>query len=418
MFKNILSTFFSRFITSVVSFAIIILISREFESEGRGISAIFISLIAFVVIINNIVGGPTLVYLVPRYKLKSLLVPSYLWSVISAIGFYFFLKNTTIVSAEFHLPLSLAAFFQCLSTTNLTILIGKEKIAYNNFLTLFQVAVLVAFLTIAFYMLDWKSLSTYVNGLIISFGASALISSILVLRQKQNDIQAQPGVVKEMVRLGLINQIAAGAQFLNYRLSFFILEKYYSESEVGIYGNGAAISEAVWLIGNSIALVQYSKIANSSEREYNTEITSLLSRMNFILTVLGTFIICLLPEEFYTFIFGEDFKGIKQILLLLAPGIIIFSYNLTLSHYFSGIGKYSVNTKASLLGLAVVLFPGIWLIKSYGMQGAAVTAVVSYFISTTFLVINYLSEPGTSWKTMLPGPSDISLGISIFRRKS
>ncbi|RLD34114.1 MAG: hypothetical protein DRI83_08455, partial [Bacteroidetes bacterium] len=88
MINKILNTFGTRSLSAVINFLIAIAVSQYLGPEGKGEQGIIIATIAFVLVFSNLVGGATLVYLVPRYKFSLLLLPSYAWSAgISIIAF-------------------------------------------------------------------------------------------------------------------------------------------------------------------------------------------------------------------------------------------------------------------------------------------------------------------------------------------
>src|SRR5579872_4768844 len=82
MFKKIASTFSTKVITSVINLLIVIIISRNMGADGKGQASLIITSIAMVMMLCNIMGGATLVYLVPRYNFFQLFALSYLWTLL------------------------------------------------------------------------------------------------------------------------------------------------------------------------------------------------------------------------------------------------------------------------------------------------------------------------------------------------
>ena len=103
-----------------------------------------------------------------------------------------------------------------------------------------------------------------------------------------------------------------------------------------------------------------------------------------LVSLLVLVVFLLLPTEFYSFVFGKSFGGIRLLMFTLAPGVWVFTYALIVGHYFSGIGKYSVNAFASGVGLVVCYFSSLFLIPQYTETGAGLAMSVSY-ISTSLL---------------------------------
>ena len=51
---------------------------------------------------------------------------------------------------------------------------------------------------------------------------------------------------------------------------------------------------------------------------------------------------------------------------ILAPGVLLYGIFLILGHYYSGSGRYFMNTIAALCGLVVTLGCGFTLIPRFG----------------------------------------------------
>jgi O-antigen/teichoic acid export membrane protein len=98
-------------------------------------------------------------------------------------------------------------------------------------------------------------------------------------------------------------------------------------------------------------------------------------------------------------------------LMLLIPAIVIFSGNIVVSHFFSGIGKVYYNTIVGAIGLVFTVITCLLLIPQFGLRGAAMAANLSYmamFIAVMFCFIrcsktslrDYFSS-GMSFKKVL-----------------
>jgi CBS domain containing-hemolysin-like protein len=83
MFGKIAGTLGSKMLLALMSFLVVTLTSNNLGSEGFGYISLIILGITMVQMVNNFVGGPALVYLIPRFSFLKLFVPSYLWAVIS-----------------------------------------------------------------------------------------------------------------------------------------------------------------------------------------------------------------------------------------------------------------------------------------------------------------------------------------------
>jgi O-antigen/teichoic acid export membrane protein len=212
--------------------------------------------------------------------------------------------------------------------------------------------------------------------------------------------------VKEVSKYGFIAQLGNLIQYLNYRFSYYILNLYIGPADVGVYSVGIVMSEAIWIIAGSVALVQYSRIANVGDTPYAKELTVALSKLSFIITLFIVLIILLIPEGIITFIFGKDFSQVKNVIITLSIGISAFGFTIILSHYFSGIGKYHINTIASFLGLIITVFGNILFTPIYGYYGAGITASLSFITTSIFLIYCFKKYSGVRISSFKPRKED------------
>jgi len=215
--------------------------------------------------------------------------------------------------------------------------------------------------------------------------------------------------VPVLFRLGLYAQLANLFQLMNYRLSYYFLDSYGDRSMVGIYSVGVSIAESVWLISASIALVLYTRMANTKDYEYMNRITILMSKFSLMISFLAMLILLCIPNNWFMLLFGNDFVFVKKIILLLAPGILSFSFSMVLSHYFSGLGKYHLNMWSSLAGFITTILLSYLLIPSLGYVGAAITASSSYLLSSFLLSYKFIKYTKCKWMDFMITPYDFIL---------
>jgi O-antigen/teichoic acid export membrane protein len=148
-----------------------------------------------------------------------------------------------------------------------------------------------------------------------------------------------------------------------------------------------SLSEAVMLFGSSLALVQYSSLSNNDNDKTSKQFSWKMSKINGLFTAFALLVLCLLPQNVYTFIFGEGFSEISTAIRILSIGILPLSIASNFTQYFYAKGNFKISTFASIIGLVITIIAGLILIPKYQLQGAAFTATLSYF--TTFAIEFY-----------------------------
>ena len=414
MFKKIINTFGTKITAAIINLLIAVVISQTLGDDGKGVQSLLLTTITFILIFSDIVCGESIVFLTPHHKFKQLFWPSVLWSaLISAImggAIRWFYPG---LSSDLTLHVAILAFINSLSAINSRVLVGKEEIKKANYNTLLQPVVSIITLTVYYVILKRTDIYGYVLALYLSYGSSFLLG-IWMLRDEYANLfkkETENGdfklVMKDLFKYGFLNQTGHFVQFFNLRLSYYLLERFINVGRVGVFSNAVSLAESIWIISNSIALVQYARIANTDDRAYAQRLTLNLCKICLAVSALAVIVLALLPAPVYVFIFGSDFGEMSSIIKILAPGILLYCIFLILGHYYSGIGRYQMNTFASLCGLAATFIMGFTLIPRLDVTGAALTSVASYTINAVFLFVFFIKESDFKWKDFILTKAEI-----------
>lgn len=411
MFGKILNTFGARALGAVINLLIAIILSQYLGPAGKGIQSLIITTITFVLVFANLVGGATLVYLVPRHAPSLLILPSYLWTILISIVSYFVLLLFPVVDESLIIHICILSILNSFVSINMSILIGKEKISTSNLISLIQPFILIISLLIFFTIKDEPGILDYIYSLYFSFGLSVLISFAYYIKHCGSihlySLNEYRGIAADMVRYGILNQVAHITQMLSFRLSYYVLDHYHGEAAVGIYSNGISLAESIWLIAKSISMVQYARIANIDNRAEAARLTVRLIKFSLIASLIILIPLVLLPSSFYVFIFGAGFSGTRMVIWTLAVGVLVYNFSILAGHYFSGTGRYQVNAIASSLGLVASVILYFTLIPKFSLAGAGWATSLSYLITTIILMTLFNRENKYWYKELSPSRGDV-----------
>lgn len=417
MIDKIVETFFSRVIVAAIMLIVVIINANVFGAEGTGTIALVVLGVTILQLIANFVGGGTLVYLVPRKSLSQLLFLSYTWALFSNITGVCVLYFLKAIPEGFELLLLILSLINSLYYINVTIMQAKNIRLFNKY-QLFQVFVLIGsfgLLLLLRYCFDWVvKVDYYLYALTLSYLFPLLTSLRFISRHVDPfNFSGCTELLKEMFRLGFWVQLSNFAQLMNYRLNYYFISYFAGRKPLGLFELGTKLSEVIWIFPKSIALVQYAKIANCDDRTYAKQLTSSLLKVVFLFTIIAVLILICIPAKWLAAIFGPEFSEAKTVIYSLAPGIVCLSGLSILSHYFSGLGKYHVNSIASLIGFCVTLIAGILLIPKAASVGyiqairvAGMITSVSYFSSFLFSLICFIKQTSSKMKDFLITRSD------------
>ena len=409
MIKKILGTAGSRLIITLISFIVVIINARNLGAGGVGEITLLVLGITIILLISNVVGGGALVYLIPRFDLFTILVPAYFWSFLSAIIGAYALSFFDLIPRIYTHHVLFLSLFQSLASTNLNVLLGKEKIKQFNFISVFQVVVLIGSLILFFFYLNRIEVISYIYSMYLAYFSSFLISAFAIRKFVNFEgFEKFDEAIIQIFKYGTYVQLANLLQLLNYRLGYFIIERFLGKPSLGVFSVGTQVSEGLWLFGKSVAMVQYSRISNSTDAVYARILTLRFIKFVFVLTFSLLAVLILIPDSFFVLIFMKDFSGLHQIILSLSPGILAMSVSMILSHFFSGTGRHYHNTISSGIGLVLTLIFGFTLIPEFGILGAGITASISYFASASYQLIVFMKITKTSARNFLLSGDDIS----------
>jgi len=405
MLKAISGTIAARITTTAMGLLVAVIAGHRLGATGLGTIGLIVLGITLVRLGMDLVGGSALVYLVPRVALGRLLRPCYLWAVIAAAAGYAILELFALVPVGYAGHVAVLALLQGVHAIHLSVLIGQQRIRANNLIAVVQALVLVA----AFAILardPGADAHAFITASYLSI-AIALVLSIAAMRRNVPVHAAAPvNVLRLLVRQGTYVQMANGMQLMNYRLAYWLIEKFQGTAALGIYTVANQLAEGAWLVPKSLALVLYSKISNTEgmEGQRLLTLTFLKTSMAFATAVIA--VLVLLPPSVFQWVFGPEVVGISPLIALLVPGILSMAASQAYSHFFSGTARNIHNVIGSGLGLVVTIAAGLTLIPAFGLEGAAITATLAYCINAVYQTIAFMRITGSSFMDLWPNAAD------------
>lgn len=405
MLKAISGTIVARMLTTVMGLLVSVIAGHKLGAEGLGSIGLVVLGITLVRLGMDLVGGSALVYIVPRVTLRHLLPPCYLWALLSAALGLGVIKAFALVPNGYAVHVGVLAFLQGLNALHLNVLIGQQRIRANNRIAMVQAAVLVA----AFALLARRpgaDAFAFVEAAYLSVGVAAIISSWAMGRQVPV-VQREPvNVLRILLRQGTFVQLANGMQLLNYRLAYWLIERFRGTATLGVYTVANQLAEGAWLVPKSLSLVLYSKISNLRHQEVQRQLTLTFLKLSMGSALAVVAVLVLLPPAVYRWTFGPEVSGITPLIALLLPGILGMSASQAYSHFFSGTARNVHNVVGSGLGLAATIVLGLWLIPAHGLAGAAITATCAYMANALYQSVAFLRITRTRFRELWPNATD------------
>ncbi|MCB0760595.1 MAG: hypothetical protein KDC12_03655 [Flavobacteriales bacterium] len=414
MIKSIASTVLTRIAVMALTFVVVVLNTNYIGATGQGTVALISLGILLQVAINNFVGGTAVVYLATRVSPGQLMPPALIWTLLSAVLFYFLLPALDVVPTEYVYDVVWLGVIQSLFTFQQQLLLGKRRIHGYNISLMTQMASLLIAVAYGYIALGNRDASAYVDGLYVSFWVTLLVSIFI----NRRDIQAFSfsdffAVLGRLLRHGFFGQTSNVIQLLINRMLYVILDQFTGRAQVGLFSVGMQVNEAALAPSKSMATVQFSEISASRKREQSLHITLNMLKVSCYITALALLVLCVIPNGVFQWVFGDEIDGLNGVILRLAPGMFALSVSGILAHHFSGTGRFYVNTLGSVLALVVVLTGGYLYIPEGGITAAAWALSAAFSLQALFLLIMFMVMDKPNAKDL-----NFKVDLSVFRQHS
>jgi len=418
MLKKIIGTTGTRILNAGFALIILYLITNYIGSEGMGIIGLIILDITIIQLVIDLIAGSALIYYASRTNLGSLLIPAYLWIAVVIIIFtgVFMIGNTIfppsvieiIVPDGYANHILFLALISGFMVTHYNLLLGKKRIKTYNILFTLQISMMLAVFMYQLFAVNNTDVEAYLYGLYFGYGSAAVVGFVAVIyKAGQLNLSEWQATVRKVLNYGMVTQLANILNIGNNRVSFYIIRYFLGLNILGIYNAGIQLTEGLRVIGQSIAVVQFSTISNTNEYEYARTLTIKLMKLSVLLTGFALLVLILIPEDVYSLLLTKDFSGVKPIVIALSPGLIALAINNVFSHYFSGIGNPKINLHAKITGLIFTLTLIFILIPAFGYIGAAITASVSYTATVIHQYIVFKKQTHTRFGEWIPVKQDL-----------
>jgi O-antigen/teichoic acid export membrane protein len=416
MIRSALVSIASRAAAAVLNFGTMVLLSRYLGAEGKGISSKIIVLIAGIQVMADFFGGAALVYLSSRYPLLKLLKPAWIWTLFCSLIAGIVLSTWGNLT-QYGLHLGALAFLCSTLQQHIHLINGRARFKDAIMLNMLQ-AILIFMATWWFLHIEPDPLS-YICGLYAGWGLPWILSLLILSKLSPGPTSSNENssAARQLFRFGSANQVGHLIQYFTQRIAFFMLPAV----SLGIYSNAITLSESMWMVASGVAMVQYGSISNHSDRNQAASLSLVFMKMVLMVTAAGGLILCLLPERLFIELFGQEFKGVAELLPVLYPGICFMSAYLIIGHYFSGTGKFRNNNYALLTGMFIslvsylavlIIFRGISM-----FQVAAITSLANGAIFFSVLWL-FLKDSGIRAKELIPCKKDWNYLMLLFRERN
>jgi len=267
-----------------------------------------------------------------------------------------------------------------------------------------------------------------VTCLVVATAAAGVLSLALVGPRYLDLAQvARPRIatLRKLAGFGLQGETGNLLQLLNYRLDQYIVRAYVGLAGVGIYAVSASMTEAIFVMANTVALVLLPRLtADEDEAHW---IAPLAARNTMLIAGIGAVALAILAPVLVPLAFGDRYEDSVRPLWLLLPGTVALSGSKVLTSYIFSKGQPLVNTGITVVSLVVTVTADLLLIPWLDVNGAAIASSLAYGAHFAVALLVYGRISGRSpIVALVPGREDVrlyhdaarSLMARVFRRSA
>ena len=401
-----------RVISVLISVCSGIIIARALGPEGKGVLSIVFLVPTLLFTFFVFASGVGIRYYVAKkpdevhHIVKSSLVCGGLLGITLVLLFY-------LTLIPFHKLIAQGVAVDILSISILLVPFMVTSHLFSAVLSglkrFFTVSVigLADITTYTVLILVLSQISLTIKGVVISkLATSFVIALIFVTVMWKGKLitrlaTVDGGLLKDIVKYGLKGYPGTIAQFLSYRLDFFLVAYFLSFAQVGLYALAVSWSELLFYLPDSMAMALFPTIASSKSIKDSNELTAIMTKAVMIIMCIGSIFIFLFAGKLIPLLYTDKFLNSIYPLFILLPGVIMLSvWKIVLSD-LAGRGFPQYKSISSTIGMVSNVALNIVLIPLYGINGASLATTVSYSLTAILAIYWFTRTTGTTLRQLL-----------------
>jgi O-antigen/teichoic acid export membrane protein len=388
-YKALRATFISNILVLGLGIGVSVLTARWLGTAAKGVLSMTATVISLFLIMIDLGIGAANTYFIGKSKrdistilgsnILIIIFECFVVTLVFIFGrnsnlfiFQFLFKGLSgwiLIITLFTIPIA------SLKAALTNILLGMEQYAnYNKLNILFQV---FNFTSIFIFLICFNSIISVLIANITAMLAVILCQTFLLSRRKIK-IKFSFFVFNNMLRYGIKAQLSNFVQFFTYSLDILIINFFRDKAQTGLYSIAVTLATMMWQIPGTIATIIYPSISNSYDIEYIKDITNKTTRIAIVVVVLFCIILALISAPLILLVYGADYRGSINALVLLIPGIAFFSISKILAGSLAGMGRIDINLKISAIICVLTVVLDFAFIPIYGIIGASVVTSITY----------------------------------------
>lgn len=403
-----------RGISILLGAANAILLARWLGPADRGTLAVYLLSVGLGAVVLQLGIPEALIYLVGTrtYPLRDVVATALAYCAV--VGCVVGLAAFVTMAGWFALTPTMAALLatavgltMVLSTVR-HVLLGQKRFVAYSLSTVFEVGTYLLVAT-TLWIQDSLTLQTVVGAYLLSVVISAVVavallraSGALSLSRRHLQLPILTACVRRGFHLFLVGLGGFGVQRINY----FALEAVAGSKSVGLFTAANTLPRLVANLPQQLAITLYSHVSNRDSGDRGVEATTAITSSLAAFFALILVPLWYLAESFVQLLFGQEFAGIGDVMVILTASMMLSGLGSLLFNALAGLGEHSYGSKLTLLNLSVLIVLAAALIPAYGLPGAAWAQLLTNFVNLAYMVAVFCrSSQIRPWSLFVVSPS-------------
>jgi len=393
--QKIAWTYGNRMLVILIGFASTIITSRILGPEGRGVFSLAITIGSLGARLANLgLPAANTYFLARKPKLLPALLGNSLaagflvggsiailgWIICDQILEIRLLDSPLLALSLLWIPLSLIYLL------SLNLLLGLQAISFYNWIEVASKILIFAAIILLFLLKNISVFNLLIANLIVLLLSGGI--NILNLYQRCHRIQYFSwSTMRQTFDYGIKGYLSSLFVFMVLNCDVLMIQQVLGSAPVGLYSIAVKMTDVLYLFPGVVRIILFpilSGLSSDSEKWEKVKIVaSLVLGAMFLLALLAA----LFGKWAIGFLFGPDYLGAYPSFLILLPAILILSVNSIIMTYFASLGMPIITIISPAFAFCLnIILNGYW-IPVYGIQGAAVSSLLSYLL---MLLVNMI----------------------------
>jgi O-antigen/teichoic acid export membrane protein len=215
--------------------------------------------------------------------------------------------------------------------------------------------------------------------------ATALMAAGLYVRVSGSRLGFDHTLLRLLLSFGVRSHLGNVSSLLNQRLDQLLISVFLAPVRLGTYVVAVTLCSATTLVGTSVGLIAFPRIAGS-DRPEQVKIATRFVALTVVASVTVTLPILIFTQPLLVFFFGHSFASVANVARVLLLAAVILSTNCVLGATLAGLGRPLEQGIGELVALAGTAASLAVLLPRLGLLGAAIASVIAYAMSMAWMV--------------------------------